>query len=62
MKCNIATWDRALRIFTGFILLTWAFMGGPWWMFIGVISLATGAWGFSPTYALLKTGTLREKS
>lgn len=59
MKINLAGWDRALRVFLGFVLLAWAVAGGPWWAYLGLVLLATAAWRFCPIYGIFKLQTYR---
>ncbi len=61
MRCNLARWDRMIRYIVGFLLTFYAFLGGPFWTYIGIYLLATAAWGFSPLYAFLNWRTLKFK-
>ena len=54
MKTNIGGTDRILRIVLGLVLIGLALSGtiGAWgW--IGIVPLATAAFGFCPLYTLL---------
>lgn len=54
MKANVGGIDRILRIVVGLLLIALAATGtiGAWgW--IGVVPLATAAFGFCPLYTLL---------
>ena len=62
MKLNVCSLDRVLRIGLGFALLAWSLMGGPLWAWIGIIPLATGAFGFCPLYTLLGIRTCPVKN
>jgi hypothetical protein len=57
MRMNLASWDRLLRFFFGVFLTAWAVAGGPWWGYIGIYLILTGAWGLCPIYAMLKVQT-----
>ncbi len=59
MSCNMAKWDKYLRLLIGTLLVGWGIAGGPIWAFVGIIFTATAAWRFCPIYALLRTGTDR---
>lgn len=61
MKCNLALWDRFIRIILALGLLTYAFAGGPTWMYVGLFPLLTAAWGFDPLYAFFGIRTIRYK-
>lgn len=60
MACNVAVWDRIIRIIFGILLLIWTVAGGPFWGLIGIIPIATGSWGFCPFYALAKIRTNKQ--
>ncbi|WP_068113313.1 YgaP family membrane protein [Tropicimonas marinistellae] len=53
MSRNEGTFDRALRIILGLILLSLVFVGPatPWGL-VGLIPLVTGLIGFCPLYAI----------
>ncbi len=55
MSKNLRTWNRLFRYGLGMMLLTWAFLEGPSWAFIGFYPLASGAWGFCPIYFFIQT-------
>ena len=58
MKVNEGTFDRALRIIVGLILVGLAATGAVGvWGWIGVIPLLTGALGFCPAYAIFGMST-----
>jgi len=58
MKVNEGTFDRALRIIVGLILVGLAATGTVGvWGWIGVIPLLTGALGFCPAYAIFGMST-----
>jgi len=61
---NEGTFDRALRVLVGLVLLALVFVGpqSPWgW--IGIVPLLTGLVGICPAYSLLgiRTCSLPEK-
>lgn len=55
IRKNMRLMDRVFRYLLGVVLLTWAVAGGPYWAFLGLIPLATAAWGYCPIYSLLKS-------
>ncbi|MEZ5714408.1 MAG: DUF2892 domain-containing protein [Paracoccaceae bacterium] len=57
MSKNVGGIDRILRIVIGALLILGALMGYGWWMWIGVVPLATGLLGWCPPYALLGLNT-----
>jgi len=60
MKANVGSIDKALRVLIGIALLTLVFMlEGParWLGLIGLVPLATAAFGFCPAYALFGLST-----
>lgn len=64
MTRNEGTFDRALRVLVGLVLLALVFVGpqSPWgW--IGIVPLLTGLVGICPAYSLLgiRTCSLPEK-
>lgn len=61
MKCNVAPWDKYLRLIVGFLFVAWAAAGGPWWAYFGLVLIATGAWRFCPIYAVLRQGTAKNE-
>lgn len=52
MKMNVLWWDRLLRFFLGVFMVAWAVAGGPWWAYLGLYALASGAWGYCAIYSL----------
>ncbi len=62
MKLNVGGIDRILRIVVGLALVVWAaFMNGPVWAWIGIVPLATGAFGFCPLYPIIGLNTCAKK-
>lgn len=61
MRINMAGWDRALRLLSGVAMVAWAIAGGPVWAYVGLTLIATAAWRFCPIYAILRTGTSRNR-
>lgn len=58
MKTNIGTFDRALRIAVGLILIGLGLSGAiGWWGLIGLVPLATGLFRTCPAYSLLGINT-----
>lgn len=58
MKTNVGGIDKILRIVVGLALIAWALLlEGPIWAWIGIVPLATGAFGFCPFYPLLGMST-----
>jgi hypothetical protein len=58
MKTNVGSIDRLARVVIGLLLITLAAMGtiGAWgW--IGIVPLATAAFGFCPLYTVLGFST-----
>ncbi len=54
MTKNIGGFDKLLRLIVGVVLLYFAFDGGYWWGWLGLIPLLTAAFSFCPLYTLLK--------
>ncbi len=54
---NAGSIDRALRIIIGLALIAWAVFGGPFWAWIGVVPLLTGAIGSCPLYSVFGINT-----
>ena len=51
MNLNVASWDRALRMLVGVVLLALAVVGPKTaWGLLGVVPLITGAMGICPLY------------
>jgi hypothetical protein len=65
MRCNMAVWDRVLRVAAGIILLTLGWAGivtgglGLAFKVLGFVPLTTGLIGYCPAYALFGGGTRR---
>ncbi len=60
MKANVGSIDKALRVLMGIALLALVFvLEGParWLGLIGLVPLATAAFGFCPAYALFGLST-----
>ena len=54
---NVGGLDKILRIVIGALLIVGALMGYGWWMWIGVVPLATGLLGTCPLYSILGVNT-----
>ena len=54
MTKNVGTCDKLFRIIVGVVLLYFAFDGGYWWGWLGIIPLLTAVFGYCPLYAVLK--------
>jgi len=54
---NVGGLDKILRIALGALLVLGALMGYGWWMWIGVVPLATGLLNSCPIYSLLGIST-----
>lgn len=62
MKINESAMDRVLRVLTGVVVLSLAFVGPQTpWAYLGLIPLITGLVGFNPIYAVLGINTRSEK-
>jgi hypothetical protein len=64
MGTNVGTFDRILRVVLGLVLLSLVFVGPQTlWGLVGIIPLATAAFGYCPTYALLgiRTNSLQQR-
>ncbi|WP_425917505.1 YgaP family membrane protein [Pseudomonas sp. GWSMS-1] len=62
MKTNIGTFDRALRIAVGLILIGLGLSGVIGWRgLIGLVPLATGLFRSCPAYSLLGINTCTTK-
>lgn len=59
MQCNVAQWDRFIRLLSGGFLMAWAIAGGPWWAYLGLVLIVTAAWRFCPVYAVLRVSSQR---
>lgn len=53
LRKNMLALDRGFRFFLGVVILGYAIAGGPWWAYIGIVPLATAAFGYCPFYALI---------
>lgn len=54
---NVGSIDRILRVVIGALLILGALMGYGWWMWIGVIPLATGLMSTCPLYSIFGFST-----
>lgn len=54
---NVGGLDKTLRIALGALLVLGALLGYGWWMWIGVVPLATGLLNSCPIYSLLGVST-----
>lgn len=62
MKPNVGTFDRALRIIIGLVLISLVFVGPHTpWGWIGIIPLVTGLVSFCPAYAIFGASTCPKK-
>ena len=59
MTKNVGSIDRILRVVIGVLLIIGALMGYGWWMWIGVVPLATGLMGSCLLYSLLGINTCK---
>ena len=58
MKTNVGSIDRIARVVIGLLLITLAAMGSIGaWGWIGIVPLATAAFGFCPLYSVLGLNT-----
>lgn len=58
MKTNVGSIDRIARVVIGLLLITLAAMGSIGaWGWIGIVPLATAAFGFCPLYRVLGLNT-----
>jgi hypothetical protein len=58
MKINEGTFDRALRVLAGLVLIALALTGTVGaWGWIGIVPLATGLIGWCPAYTMLGMST-----
>lgn len=58
MKTNVGSIDRIARVVVGLLLITLAAMGSIGaWGWIGIVPLATAAFGFCPLYSVLGLNT-----
>lgn len=62
MTVNMGTIDRVLRAIIGVVLIALVFTGPQTsWGWIGVIPLATAAFGMCPLYSILGINTCKTK-
>ena len=62
MKVNIGSIDRLARVVIGLLLIALAAMGSIGaWGWIGIVPLATAAFGFCPLYTVLGFSTCAVK-
>ena len=54
---NVGGLDKTLRIALGALLVLGALLGYGWWMWIGVVPLATGLLNSCPIYSLMGIST-----
>ena len=60
---NEGTFDRALRVIAGLILLSLVFVGPQtMWGLIGIVPLVTGLVGICPLYSILGVSTCPTRS
>lgn len=59
MKCNLAPWDRILRIIFGVLLTIYAVIGGPFWSYFGIYLIISASWGFCLIYLFFNIKTFR---
>lgn len=57
MNKNVGNVDKSLRIVIGVLLIIGALLGYGWWMWIGVVPLATGLMGNCMLYRVLGINT-----
>ena len=58
MKINEASWDRAVRVIAGLLLIGLAVSGKiGLWGYVGVVPLITGIAGHCPMYSVLGIDT-----
>lgn len=63
MMKNVGSLDKILRIVIGVLLIIGALMGYGWWMWIGILPIATAVFGLCPLYTLfgIKTCPMSKK-
>jgi membrane protein implicated in regulation of membrane protease activity len=62
MTKNVGGIDRWIRIVLGLVLIGLAATGTVgWWGWLGIVPLATGAFGWCPPYAILGFNTCNMK-
>lgn len=54
---NVGGLDRNLRLALGALLILGALLGYGWWMWIGVVPLATGLMRSCPLYSIFGLST-----
>ena len=58
MRANVGGVDRLVRVVIGVVLLSLVRYGPQTaWGYVGLLPLATGAFGWCPLYALLRIST-----
>lgn len=57
--CNTGKIDRVARIILGSVLIGLAIVTKQLWLYIGIIPLVTGLFGFCPLYKLMKINTCK---
>lgn len=57
--CNSGKLDRIARIIIGLILIVLAILTKQYFLYIGVIPLFTGLFGFCPLYTIIKLNTCK---
>ena len=62
MKANMGSADRWIRVIIGLGILALGFTFKSWWGLIGLLPLATAAFGFCGLYTLLGVNTRGRKS
>jgi hypothetical protein len=50
MKSNVGTVDKAIRFVIGAVIIAIGYYYQSWWGLLGLIPLATAAFGFCPAY------------
>jgi hypothetical protein len=67
MQCNMAAWERGVRIVAGIVLLALGWAGvvtgtlGLVFKLLGFLPLTTGIIGYCPAYSLLRFSTKRSQ-
>ena len=63
MPTNVGSFDRALRIIVGLVLISLVFIGPMTpWGWIGIVPLATALMGYCPAYSILGMNTCGKKT
>lgn len=60
MKRNVGTVDRVIRILIGLAALSFVFVSGSKWGYLGIVPLFTGLIGWCPPYGLLGISTCKK--